>query len=340
MGVYIGLSEESKEISGIYLGAEESVKEVSEGYISDADGNLKEIYTGDPDPGQQVFTSSGTFTVPKGVKSVDVFLVGGGGAGGAGRYTDSGVTTYTYYNGSGGGGGYTTTVRQLQVAPGNDISVIVGDGSAISSGSTENDLQYGGSSKVLYNDESFEAVGGISGNYNEWNDGRGSGGSGGGSRGYTYQMVNRNPYVYVSGGAGGSDGSNGYYYKVRYGYEECNYSKRQVGQGTTTRAFGESEGTLYAGGGGGGSASSSWLYMYGGDGFTEFNEWESKQGYPENYGGAGGGGRGGIGYSSSSPGYSGTSNTGGGGGGSCPYLTDVTRVAKGGSGCVIIRWGY
>ena len=85
-----------------------------------------------------------------------------------------------------------------------------------------------------------------------------------------------------------------------------------TGQGTTTRAFGEYEETLYAGGGGGHST------------------------YGIAWGGSGGGGRGSwntniTGMIESWSGEAGATNTGGGGGGG---------GTAGGSGIAIIRWGY
>ena len=52
----------------------------------------------------QVFTSSGTFTVPTGVTSVAVTVLGGGGGGGN---VNGGQASQTY--GGGGGGGIATT---------------------------------------------------------------------------------------------------------------------------------------------------------------------------------------------------------------------------------------
>ena len=57
--------------------------------------------------GEQIFTSSGIFTVPAGVTAVDVFLVGGGG-GGAGA---SWGTNGGHGSGSGGGAGYTKPIK-------------------------------------------------------------------------------------------------------------------------------------------------------------------------------------------------------------------------------------
>lgn len=103
------------------------------------------------------------------------------------------------------------------------------------------------------------------------------------------------------GSTGGSNGSNG------------GGGGGGVGQGTTTMSFEETSGTPYAGGGGGGGKSS-----------------------PSASGGYSGGGSGG---SYSSWGGSGTSNTGGGGGGW--GANDYNYGAgSGGSGIVIIRWGY
>ena len=114
----------------------------------------------------------------------------------------------------------------------------------------------------------------------------GAGGSGGGGGG-------GGPAAVGNGGSDGSDGVNGYGGK---------------GQGTTTREFGETGATLYAGGGGGGTRNGS-----------------------IGYGGAGGGGNGNS--DTIGVGVAGTANTGGGGGGG--FGTN-TRSA-GGSGIAIIR---
>ena len=125
-----------------------------------------------------ILRSSSTFTVPKGVKKIDVFCVGGGGSGQHLKGNASSIGDICSANGGDGGNG-------------------------------------GG--------------------------GRGSGGSGGGSIGY------------YRGGNGGSDGSNG---DNATGVDSIGSSTNSTseggkGQGSTTRYFGESNGTLYAGGGGG-----------------------------------------------------------------------------------------
>lgn len=172
---------------------------------------------------------------------------------------------------AGGGGGYTSTQKSVAVKSGTAYTVTVGAGGAGGGGA-------GGSSS--FGSLASVAGGGSDGSYQNG----GSGGGGGGNNG--------------PGGNGGSDGS--------HGSEGYNGVARGTGQGTTTREFGESGATLYAGGGGGATN------------------------YAEDYetpgqGGAGGGGKG---YSPNGGSTSGVTNTGGGGGGG---------YGAGGSGIVIIR---
>ena len=75
----------------------------------------------------QVFTSSGTFTVPAGVTSLEVEVYGGG-AGGAGASGSGGVSP------TGGAGGYGRTILS-GLTPGASITVTIGAGGAGSSGS-------------------------------------------------------------------------------------------------------------------------------------------------------------------------------------------------------------
>ena len=97
---------------------------------------------------------------------------------------------------------------------------------------------------------------------------------------------------------GGSNGGNAAYTWAESG-------RRGIGQGTTTREFGESTGDLYSGGGSGAERGNTTTIIAGGSG------------------GGGTGGNGGAG----------TANTGGGGGGS----TAQSGGGAGGSGIVIIR---
>ena len=89
-----------------------------------------------PGLGGQVFTSSGTFTVPAGVTQVKVTVAGGGGSGGNARSTSTptprGTNVGSAYGGGGGGGG--VTIKYVTgLTPGGTVSVTVGGSSGTSS---------------------------------------------------------------------------------------------------------------------------------------------------------------------------------------------------------------
>jgi hypothetical protein len=78
----------------------------------------------------QVFTSSGTFTVPAGVTKVKVTVVGGGGGGGNGSGANGN-------RGSGGGGGGAAIKIISGLTPTSTVTVTVGSGgAAVSAGGT------------------------------------------------------------------------------------------------------------------------------------------------------------------------------------------------------------
>lgn len=148
---------------------------------------------------------------------------------------------------------------------------------------------------------SYQALGGIGGKDAGSVGSGGNGGSGGGSGGSTS----------ISASGGGSNGSNGLSGGV---------ATVGTGQGTTTKSFGDSTGTLYSGGGGGGSTNSP-----------------SGSAHTAGYGGSIGGGNGGA---MSNNGANGAANTGGGGGGAGILNGATLNGGNGGSGVVIVRWGY
>ena len=199
---------------------------------------------------------------------LDVFCVGGGCAGGSG-YWDAG-------NGYGkaGSGGYTTTQKSIYATANTAYSIAIGAGgqSAFAPGGNTSafGVAAGGGTKL-------------------------SGGSGGGA--YGNREVNN----------GGSNGGNGDPQNAaNIGIDH--WGSPGKGQGHTTREFGESNSTLYAGGGGAGGNGSA-----------------------QAHGGAGGGGNGAW---NGHPQTSGEENTGGGGGG---MYYGLTVLGKGGSGIVVIR---
>lgn len=184
-------------------------------------------------------TSSRTVKFSSNVVSIDVFCCGGGGGGGAGN----GGSAFPGAGGGGGGGGYTETRRGLTVSAYVDYRADIGAGGYGASYNSNADDGasggYGGSTSFLgvsasggqggrgATDASTNTTGGVGGR-------GGSGGGGGGA--YS-----------GAAGSGGTDGSDG----------TSGSGDGGKGQGTTTRAFGEPGGTLYAGGGKGGSNSGS-----------------------------------------------------------------------------------
>lgn len=172
-----------------------------------------------------------------------------------------GAGTRNTNNAAGGAGGYTKTVTTF-IAKAVNYSIEIGAGGTVatSTGGT-------GGTTSAFGESAAGGTGGYTGGSSSTSRG-GTGGSGGGS--WTV--------------APGEDGSNG----------------GGTGQGTTTRAFGDPAGTLYAGGGGANT-------------------------FP------GGGGGGGNGQGATGGVTAGGENTGGGGGGG--YST----AGAGGSGIVVIR---
>ena len=225
----------------------------------------------------QLITIKGTqtYTIPVGFSRMDAFAVGGGGLGSSSDYSNK-------TGGGGGGGGYTKTVKGIAITPGQTLACTVGPGATSSVN--------GNPSTIVRNGTTLISAGGGKGiqKSSSGSDG-GSGGGRGNSSGDGY-----------AGGSDGRDGGGGLYVGS--------------GQGSTTRAFGEPSGTLYAGGGGGGAGKN-------GSGGT---------------GGSGGGGKGG---NLSSNGSNGSANTGGGGGGGGMYAYGMneSRGGSGGSGIILLR---
>jgi len=299
----------------------------------------------------QIFTSSGTFSVPTGVSSVDVLVVAGGG------------------RGSGGGGGAGGLIYRpgFTVTPGGTLSVTVGAGglvgplqgcvsgvgangqnsvfgtlTAIGGGASGSGYTEVGPTNPNYGKPGFspnpgpaiaKMNGGSGGgggygafnicacgtNAGQANQGTQSGDSG------TYGFGNpgapgRNPNAYggestvpVQMGGGGGAGAAG----------NTGSGQSTGGQGGVGKAYSIADGTTsvyYAGGGGGGA----------------FNGVTNSGGQ----GGQGGAGQGGFGGSPGTPttvvGQAAQANKGGGGGGG--NKTQSQGTVDGGKGIVIVRW--
>jgi hypothetical protein len=114
----------------------------------------------------QIFTSSGTFTIPTGVTAVKVTVIGGGAGGHRG---------YTY----GGGAGGTAIKWYTGLTSGNTITVTIGAGGATQNSGNNNGVN-GGTTSISSGSQSItgiSATGGLSG---------GNLSSGFGTQGYGY----------------------------------------------------------------------------------------------------------------------------------------------------------
>lgn len=176
--------------------------------------------------GTQTFTSSGTFTVPANVTTIDIFCVGGGASG-----------MHKYGAGGGGGAGYTATKKNHAVTPGQQLAVVIGAGGGLTAGIANpgSATTFGGS--VLTANGGSIPSGSIGGK-----GGSGGGGGNGSS----------------NGGAGGSDGSNGTTTAYAGGVGQGSTTRAFAEAGNTLYAGGgggggNPPGTGGAGGGGNGA---------------------------------------------------------------------------------------
>jgi len=254
--------------------------------------------------GQQLFTSSGTFTVPSGVTSIAVVCVGAGGGGGGSEDDDE--------TGGGGGGGALAYVNNITTTPGESLTVTVGTGGG-GGGAGGGNGSAGGNSSLSRGGTTLAQANGGGGGQN-----RGSGGSGGtvntgtggaggdGGAGSDRGTTNAGG----GGGAGGYSGAGG------DGSDE-NTSNPTAGSG---------------GGGGGGLRSSIYTNVGGGGGVGVLGEGASgAAGDVVNPGGGGGSG--------GQDGHIGFQAGGLYGGGGAGAATENAAGWDGSDGAVRIIWG-
>jgi hypothetical protein len=145
----------------------------------------------------QVFTSSGTFTVPAGITAVKVTVVGGGGGG---------ATVSSGGNAGGGGGGGGVSIRYVTgLTPSGTVSVTVGSlGSASTGGGTSS---FGSSASATGGGGGSGGTGGAggSGSSGDINITGGAGGNGAAWSGCS----NSSTSAGAGGAAGGGKGGNG-----------------------------------------------------------------------------------------------------------------------------------
>ena len=288
-------------------------------------------------PVSESFTSSGTFSVPSGITSVDVLVVAGG-AGGGGAIPCSAP-------GGGGGAGGLVFVPGFPVTPGGTVSVTVGCGGAggFSDGGTVT-LQPGFSGQDSVFGTLTAKGGGGGGAYQPAPTGS-SGGSGGGG------APNGNPATFGTGGSATQPtqpGQSGAYGFGNAGGNSAPYfspgapsggggggagtagtaggpwpTNNNFGYGGTGKAYTISDGTTpvyYAGGGGGGGG---------------YNNPSPPSGAA---GGQGGGGTGGRNACFSATAGQANKGGGGGGGGIDGGQPGGKVGAAGGKGIVIVRY--
>lgn len=274
---------------------------------------------------QQTFTSSTSISFSSRVSDFDVFCVGGGGSGAAVCGMRASNSRFCEVGASGGGGGYTATARNI-TNTGAVIRIVIGSGgSAVSAvlnatdvgGATgdKQDGNPGGETYVSMGSKICSALGGNGGESSvSLNNGMcyapgADGGSGSGSAsGYPVGSSGYN------GGSGGAAGG----------------TLGGTGQGTTTRAFGESSGTQYSPAGRSAYVNTSG-HRSEGTGGTGAGEPEALYGSSESLSAAATQG-----------------SVAGAGGGACAISNSLTsseahftsRSGAGRAGLVIIRWRY
>lgn len=155
--------------------------------------------------------------VPKRKIVIDATLVGGGG----------GTRPYS----GGAGGGYVVVQRAITLEAGVPYQITIGAGGVAINEQVQGQAGGRGGTTSAFNLSADGGFGGVC-NGNDVKGHGGNGGSGGGS---------------YPGAAGGTDGANG----------EARWGNGGVGQGGTTREFGEGAGTMYSSGGNGGSETGS-----------------------------------------------------------------------------------
>ena len=277
-------------------------------------------------PVSQSFTSSGTFSVPSGITSVNVLVVAGGGGGAGGGY-----------GGGGGGAGGLIYRPAFTVTPGGTVSVTVGCGGASSpapncsgpKGTPGQDSVFG----------TLTAKGGGGGGYFatsglEGGNGGGAGRDGpqpGGTATQPTQPGDSGTYGFGNpggngggptlAGAGGGGGAGAAGQNGGPNDNPITASPESTrGFGGVGKAYTIADGTTsvyYAGGGGGSRYPSD---------------------YPGGQGGQGGGGDGGKQNEDNFPSRVGTANRGGGGGAADRGPGTEGTAGGGGKGIVIVRY--
>lgn len=277
---------------------------------------------GNTAPGQQEFTTPGTYTwvCPANVFSVSVVAVGGG-AGGTVGYNYNGLPC------GGGGGGGLAWANEISVVPGNSYTVVVGAGGPGYNFTFSPPAVNGGPSYFVANTitnamvragggiQAFDAVAGVGGGYTINVASSSSGGGFGGAGG--------TPSNFQGTGGGGAAG-----YTANGGSGGAPFAAGANGAGGGGGGGGSTNVTYNAGGGGGGVG----IYGIGANGTG---------GGTSSIGFGGGGGSGGTNGTDAANGKTGGTGGlfGGGGGGAAGGQPGGGEASRpGGNGAVRIIW--
>lgn len=223
--------------------------------------------------GSQTLTASGTWTVPAGVRSIDILCVGGGGGGaGADVWRTGGDSDCT--SGGGGAGGYVVTKTGVAVTPGQQHAVVIGSGGTGGgyTYSTDNSVPTPGWPATKGGSTSLgslcSASGGTQGKGRGGGDnGTGYGKGGSGATGYRYDAGSGGAGLSTFAGTHGGGGGGGNYGLDNDGtpWYGANGAGGSGGGGTggwcngTGSSTNPTSGSANTGGGGGGA----WVRKYG-----------------------------------------------------------------------------
>lgn len=180
------------------------------GFLFFANGNVLAAAC----PTTNIFTTSGTctYTVPAGVSSIEVFVMGGGGGGGGGCKGVS--STSTCCSGGGGNGGSSAKMghQLITVTPGQQYEITVGAG-GVGGGGVTIYSQANGSNGASSNFGSAIISAGGTGGSGGWIIPEHNGSAGGAGNNSSVVGINASAggagssYYTSNGGAGGSGGS-------------------------------------------------------------------------------------------------------------------------------------
>ena len=233
----------------------------------------------------QLFTSSGTYTVPAGVSTIYISGVAAGGNGGAGGAGSGNSTGYGGGAGGGGGAGDSVVKQPFSVTPGTVLTVTIGAhgvNTTVSGTGVSLTLTPGGDGAA--GSASSGSVGGAGGNGGGCGRPQNLAATGGGA-------FNGGAGTQNGGGGGGNAGGNG-------------------GNGASSQLVSGGNGTSNRGGGGGAGACSPWGVGGAGGAGGSTGGGNGVAGTAATGYGAGGGGGGGGGAASAAAGSGGIGGNG------------------------------